>query len=204
MAGVATMSLHGDKQLMRALREMPAKIEKRVVKKALAAGAKVVIPVARQYAVAGGSNRPSRRLGNLRRSIGMRRARQKHKGTFLITVGPRYQRRVVRRIGKIYKSGRRKMVIKIASAKESAATLKHMKDGKKTRKIAGIKITNPGKIAFIVEFGHTTPGGKVVPPRPFMRPAFEATKGQVERKIKEILWQGIREEARKANAKSKA
>ncbi len=193
-----TLSLSGDKALIRALRDLPGKVEKRVVKKALNAGAKVMIPVARSYASSGGQ-RPTRQTGSLVKAIGLRRVREKKgRGTFLVTVGPRYQRRIVREIGSVRS---RKVRTKIASAKESKAILGFLKDGKKTRKVPGITITNPGKYAFLVEFGH---GGKrPAPAKPFMRPAFEATKSKVSKVITDMLWRGIQQEARKMASKGK-
>ena len=199
MTEVASINLIGDTELMRALTDLGSKVERKVVQKAVTAGAKILVPVARQNTVAGGS-RPSKRYGNLGRSIGMRRAKKRDVGSFLIVVGPRYQRRVVREIGSLRS---KKTRMKVASAKESKAILGAMKgaDGK-TAKVAGIQVVNPGKYAWLVEFGH---GGKhPAPAHPFMRPAFESTKGRIEQTIKAKMWSGIREEARKLAAKSKA
>lgn len=189
----ASIDLIGDKALMRALTDLGPRIERKVVNKAVTAGAKILIPVAKANAIRGGGM-PSKQLGNLRRSIGMRRARKRRPGSYLIVVGPRSQRRVARQISSV-KTRRTRM--KVASARESKAIIAAM--GKS--KTPGIKIVNPGKYAHLVEDGHA--GKHPAPAHPFMRPAFESQKYRILSTIQAKLWSGVREEARKLAARSK-
>ena len=52
---------------------------------------------------------------------------------------------------------------------------------------------NPGRIAHLVEFGHGGP--HPAPPHPFMRPAFEATKGAMQAAVISSLTQSLAEAA---------
>jgi len=53
--------------------------------------------------------------------------------------------------------------------------------------------------AHLVEFGHGGP--KPAPPHPFMRPAFDATKGKAEAKLRRAIGKGVEREAAKLNRK---
>jgi HK97 gp10 family phage protein len=85
----------------------------------------------------------------------------------------------------------------------------------------GTDKTDPAKYAHLVEFGHAVAvGGKLfrgfnpfknvkatgvlagfVPPRPFLRPAFEATKAEVLATLSRLLGQGIEAAASKQSAR---
>ena len=55
----------------------------------------------------------------------------------------------------------------------------------------------PWRYAHLVEDGHVAPDGTVVPPHPFMRPAFDSTEEEMKQVMTERLAAGIEKEAAK-------
>lgn len=57
------------------------------------------------------------------------------------------------------------------------------------------KLHKPSKIAHLVEKGHINRDGSLTPPHPFMRPAFESTKGEALNIMADKMGTGIEREA---------
>lgn len=72
--------------------------------------------------------------------------------------------------------------------------------GPRTR-VSGIhegKRRIPANYAHLVEFGHLDQYGFLVPPQPFLRPAMESTRTEVERRMRSRLSRNIIKEAQRA------
>ncbi|MEM6560039.1 MAG: HK97-gp10 family putative phage morphogenesis protein [Planctomycetota bacterium] len=57
----------------------------------------------------------------------------------------------------------------------------------------------PANYAHLVENGHLAPDGSFVPPKPFLRPALDASKGEAMNKLRQKTAEGIEREAKKAS-----
>jgi len=86
MAGVAEMDISGDKKLRRALRILPNRVEKKIVKKAVRAGARRMMKQIRTNI----RKVTERHTGNLRKST-IKRESSYPSGVFCITVGPEHK-----------------------------------------------------------------------------------------------------------------
>jgi len=96
----ATIDLTGDKAVLRALRDLPERPARRVLRSALAAGGRVMAKAARAKC-------PTE-TGTLKKSIGQRVWTSKDKRGVGVTVGPRKGfRRPVSRVGGKLKAGKR-------------------------------------------------------------------------------------------------
>lgn len=170
-----TMSLDliGERELFRLLTDLPSRIERKVIGKALNAAAG---PVKRAIAMRAKAHQLT---GLMAKSIVVTRPRKYRRATvFLVVIGPRSQRIPVRRT----KKGTWRGVGKKVAARMEAA---------------GQKLTyiNPAKYAHLVELGHG--GRSPAPPYPFMRPGWESTKRVAAGTLLDYLWTGALSEARK-------
>jgi hypothetical protein len=161
------------------------------------AGASPILHAAR-------ANAPSE-TGLLKKSIKVRVIRKKHRSQpTLVLIGPTNMKRPFRKMTKGKNAGSLRGVGKKGLVKAYARgdTIVWRNPGKYGHLVelgrAALKTpTKKGK-KFLVGYGAVIGRhAKAVPPRPFMRPAFEAHKAGSLRRITAKLWKGIQEELRK-------
>ena len=159
MAAIS-ISLRGDKELIRMLDRLPVKIARKVVP---AAASKSMTPVSKmaKKLVRG----QTRGTGLLSRSIGKKRKIYRASGNTIVVVGVRMEFK--RKAGGSSQGGFR----------------------------------NPSKYAHLVEFGHSTPGGGFVAPKPFLRPALQRNLGKIKSTMSREIMIGIGKEAKKGRKK---
>jgi len=174
------IDLTGDKELLRMLADLPGKIQRKVLAKAMNAGASPIKAAIVRNAQA------HRLTGLLAKSIIIKRKTYNRGSTFVLVIGPKSQRRAVR----VTKKGAFRFIGKKKAGEMEAGGAK-------------LRYINPAKYAHLLEGGHTGPRGSA-PAYPFMRPAFEAHKRQAEGIITRYLWNGTIAEATKGKRKYRA
>lgn len=171
--------LDGLRELNKALNQLEGKVASSISRSAISAAGKDVAEAAR--------SRVPVETGNLKRSISVRTLRLGRTG-YAAKVGPmkrKFRGRV--EIG----AGTFGSLTQIADGwyghLVEFGTAPHLipKRGSKVVKVNGKLVRGPVQ----------HPG---TPPRPFMRPAWQATKGQLVHKMGRVMWRRIEREARKA------
>lgn len=174
--------LEGLEQALRNLEALTRTVRNKILRKAANASARIVLKAARQLV--------PKNTGLLKKSLGVRVQTYRASGTVVAIVGPRTGFKKTRQGKKITAFG------------------KKMKE-------AG---QNPSKYAHLVEYGHaviyplrkrvlsdgTTIYGKVVramPPRPFLRPAFEQTKAAAVAAMNQIIAEEIEKKVKAIGGK---
>lgn len=181
-----TVTIRGLAELRVALqRTIPLEMQGKALQKALSAGARITVSAAGENARRGGKQFPDVRSGTLVRAIYAKRSRYGNT--------PTLENRVVGvRRGNKYGKSR----VKAGKSNMDAFYWKWVEFGHRigTRKTGYLKKqTRQGGA-----------GGKSrgdVPAQPFMRPAFEATKGQAALAIRDGLKRQIEEAAKRARWK---
>lgn len=182
------IDLMGERELMRALTDLPSKVNRKTVRIALNAGGGVIKPLAMA-----GANM-FKRTGLLAKSIIVKQPKAKHVGSFLCVIGPKSQRRMVRKT----KRGTYRFVGKKSERQYKFKAFK--------KAATATQYINPGKYGHLLEYGHAGPGGsgRRTPAHPFMRPSWEMGKWRTRVTIIEVLWNGIRKHAQSLGAKGGA
>jgi HK97 gp10 family phage protein len=166
-----TMKLHGIDDVLKTLRVLPSRVESKVTARAVMAGASPILESARANA------ERIRDTGLLSKSIKARRAK-KRRGSALVVIGPTHMKRAFRRTAK----GRLRGVGKKAAASRAS-------QGEK------LIYRDPGNYGHLVELGHGGP--HPAPPKPFLRPAFDARVQESIARIQKKLVDGTLEEIRR-------
>ena len=176
MAGFSiTGKVEGLAEIVATLKDLPEKLQRKVVRKALAKATKPTLAAARQ--------RCPKDAGLLKKSLGRKTVTYVESGSIVAIIGPRggFERMVTRR-------GRSK------PEKANPLYYAHLVEfGTKPHSLAradtkiGRRIANDMKIRM-------HPGTKA---RPFMRPAFDSTKGEVLRIFGEEVAKGLEQEMAK-------
>ncbi len=172
MSGGISIDLSGEKELIRALEQLPRAVEKRVVGRAMAAGAGVLKRAIKEEIEASGAVD----TGALAKSITVKKV----PGKMMFVVGPRWKTLTFRKS----KKGTWRGVGEKGRVKARAKGVKLVK-------------RNPGAYGHLVEFGRKTGKHGTTRGRGFMRRAFDAHANQAHNKIAEKMRTGIHEEARK-------
>lgn len=199
------LTLKGDKKLLRTLKQLPASVEKKVVRNALNKGAGVI-----KAAVITRAPAPTSGKASIKHNIIVKNARKKRKDTRLVLVGVRNKTYLVKRKISISKRGG----FGKSHGKAIAVTQKSLDAGKNAGQ--QLERINPGNIAHFVEFGRLPVRSKTNKPmvspvtgevfgtvakgvaaRSFMRKGYRSSRRQAMRAVQLKLWKGIKEEARK-------
>lgn len=163
--------LYGDTALMRKLKTLEPRVFAKVVFHANKRAMGPVLKMARAKVAV--------RFGILKKSLGIKTKKYPKKGLIFTVVGPR------------------------AGFKQPAGTEVKKKSRRDSGRIVSRgtkKLTrnvDPRFYAHLVEGGHKTKGGTIVPGRPFLRPAFEQIKPGMIARYKADLAAGIVREAKK-------
>ncbi len=182
-----SVEMTGDAELLKALRELPGRPLRRVLRSTFAKAARLVTKAAKEQI----TQLNISTSGTLRKSIGHRIYTTK-RGDVGVVIGPR--RRHARRVSVIKRKRGKKTSLK---AGKSRGSVKELSGG-----VLQSVVRNPTRYAHLIERGFTV--GKVqVAARPFMRRAFASSKGTVRAKISEGLRVGINREAAKLAAKQR-
>ena len=177
MPAEVTMTLKGGKQVEAALLQIAQKTGKKVVRKAVRAGAK---PISKQAKMNAKSLIGGTMGGKIARAMTIRAQRKQRPGAFAVNV-------------LINPKKADQFVSYTAGSQSSIATGKFIKSS--------------GKRYFIpaaIEYGHVAPGKggtgapKVVGPVAYTRKAFDSRKQESIRTTMKTLWQGIEQAAREA------
>jgi len=163
--------LQGEKQLAKALKELPRGVFNRVLKRAHVRAIAPVLKMAKQLVPI--------RYGILKRSLGAKTKVYRQKGVIFTAVGAR--------IG-FHVSVGSEVKLKVGRGTDGKFAARGVK------KTTGV--ISPVKYAHLVELGHGGP--HPAPPHPFLRPAFDANKGRMLETLKAELAAGIAREAEKA------
>lgn len=197
MAVLGGIELKGAKELADLLRNMDRKLAKKLFRKALREGAKVIQAAAQAKAPVD--------TGLTRSAIKVRAAKRQKRGRFgvAVQVGEgdyRGETFYASFLEYGHKMGKRSQGLGARSRRES----RKLRSEARANKAIGKKGTlfrerqerywaSEGRRRALKEGGER----KQVPPRPFMRPAFDESKEQAARKVIEALRAGIEAEARK-------
>jgi len=171
MAGSANIAvgfdLTGDRDLMRKLDKLEAKVGRNVLRKAMRAGSTPIVKDAKARAPVGDT-------GNLKKSIGRRFKWYNAQGTYVVVVGPR---------------------IKYARDKVTKKLLRDQR-GRRISVLAGQHgfIVEHGTKPRYTKSGAFRGIG---PPQPFMRPAWDANKKKAEQLAVTKLRDEVFKEARR-------
>ena len=178
---IVGLDLTGEKELIKALKELEGSINRRVIKKAANKSMKPVVKAAKEKL------RGIDRTGQLRKSIGSRQ-KKFSSGVVWTGVGPRKGFKImatVTRKGIRGKLGRTGVGSLFFGGEEEVVAV------------------NPVNYAHLVEFGfkHYI-SGKTIPARPFLRPALDNNRGKVQSILVHELKVNIAKEVVKARQKA--
>lgn len=158
----------GLEDVLKSLKELPAKLRKKHLRKAVDKGGKVLLDSAKQKAPV--------ETGLLRKSLG-KKVKVYPSGVAVCVIGPR--------------KGFKREVIQTAKGVALFSAKKHAdEDGERS-------FRDPRFYAHLVELGFTHPGGKQVPARSFLRSSFVEKKAEVRARMIEVIKAGIAAEAGK-------
>lgn len=159
----------GTNELMRKLQTLPAKVFNKVVRSAITKAADPTLKAARA--------RVPEETGALKKSLYKRVRMYGKSKTAVAIVGPR---------------------TKFMKGKRKPSKYAHLVErGHAGRFGKNIVKRSARQAMFFIQKGHLSAQGKHVPAHPFMRPAYEQTKGQAVRILKEQLGKGVVVEAQK-------
>jgi len=190
-----TTTIRGAKDLTLTISELEAKHFRKAARKAVNEGTKLILAAAKANV--------SIRTGSLRKSLGRKVKAFKNGTGYYGIVGPRKDNKAkIAQSVRDHAAGKRKTILKSRF--------------RKTIKYKGREITvNPVKYAHLVEFGRRAAvvrkrkvmsdgavvfGTKIksIPPRPFLRPAWDQNKAAVEAIVRKEMAKAVTEAGRKS------
>lgn len=177
------IKLSGDDALIRNLNALPPKLQRKYLRRGFTKAGRRVARAAKQKA--------PKETGLLRLSVGhrvyTRRLEQGGVRGLVQKIWTGRRETTGAQIGVVVgpRKGYRRAV-----AKNKRGKLRKLKKG-----VGGTKYRDPRYYAHLVEFGTSTAGAQ-----PFLRPAFDQTRGECLELIREEVRRGLEEEARKAVA----
>jgi HK97 gp10 family phage protein len=164
-------------QTFKALALVSQQVQKKILRDAVTQASKPVLDAARQKVPVNAGWLAELGLGGvLKKSLARRVTTSRKKGSVTVTIGPRRGFKMVTDAA----GGRR-------LERTAAAKVVVTKGGRTVT-------VNPTRIAPLVELGHGGP--HPAPAHPFLRPAWDENKSQVEATLKRVILEGIEAEAK--------